>query len=178
MIDLKNPKISYLISSSDNISSLTSYLYSREYYIIDMKSFHKGIFENSFIAFTNLSNDELRTDALHLMNYFDQETLIIKYKDETSPKRIYENGGEHPLGLLLYNTDADTKSYIHEGISFSFIEKQLYYFPKKRDDFKEGMIVECFSNNKWIERKVSNPSLEFDKMYALLMKYNKIRIPI
>lgn len=177
MIDLKDSKISYIISS-ENVSGITSYLYSREYYLLDMKSFHNGTFENSFIAFTNLPNDELRKDAIHLMSYFGQDSLIVKYGGETAPKRIYENGGEHPLGVIFYNTDIDAKSYLYEGTSFSFIEKQLYFFPKKREDFREGMIVECFHNNKWIERKIVNPDQEFEKMYGLLIKYNKIRIPV
>lgn len=178
MLNLKDPKLSYIISSSDNISGITSYLYSRDYYLIDMKSFHKGVFENSFIAFTKLSNDEIRKDAIHLIENFGQESLIIKYSEESSPKRIYGNGGEHTLGILFYNTDFDNKSYIYEGTSFSFIEKQLYFFPKKKDDFKEGMIVETFNNNKWIERKITDPESEFEKMYRLLIKYNKVRIPV
>jgi hypothetical protein len=112
-----------------------------------------------------------------MMEYFDQECVIVKYKNENSAKKIFNDGQEKPLGILLYNTDSDNKSYIHDGLSFSFVEKQLYYFPKEKKDFKSGMIIECFSNNKWIEKKVVNPDVEFDKMYSLLMKYNKIRIP-
>ena len=175
MLNLKNPKISYLVSSN---SEILSYLYSRDYYVLDIQSYDKGNFGNSFIAFTNLSNDEIRKDAIHLIEYFSQESLIVKYHDESDPKRIYENGREHTLSILMYNTDFDSKSYIHEGVSFSFIEKQLYYFPKKSDDFKTGMVVEFFSNNKWVEKKVINPSVEFEKMYGLLIKYNKIRIPV
>ena len=178
MLNLKDPKLSYLVASTNDASSLSSYLYSRDYYILDIQSYHKGQFEKSFIAFTNLPNDEIRRDAIHLMEYFSQESLVVKYRDEVAPKRIYENGGEHPLGVLMYNTDSDNKSYIYDGVSFSFIEQQLYYFPKKREDFKSGMVVEFFSNNKWIEKKVVNPDSEFDKMYGLLMKYNKIRIPV
>ena len=40
------------------------------------------------------------------------------------------------------------------------------------------MIVELFSNNKWIEKKIVNPEEEFNKIYNLMMKYNKIRIPV
>ena len=82
------------------------------------------------------------------------------------------------MDIILYNTDSNNRSYILNGLSFSFIEEQQYYIPRKKDDFKVGMIVELFSNNKWIEKKVHNPEIEFEKMYALLMKYNKIRIPV
>lgn len=178
MLDLKNPQISYLLASSENIRSLTSYLYSREYYLLDIQGYYEGKFEDSLMAFTNNSPDDLRRDAIHIMDHFDQDCVIVKYKDENTARKIFRDGQERPMGILLYNTDSNNKSYIHDGLSFSFVEQQLYYFPKKKEDFKSGMIVEYFSNNKWIEKKVFNPEVEFDKMYSLLMKYNKIRIPV
>ena len=177
MLDLKNPQISYILVSSDNIRSLTSYLYSRDYYLLDIKGYYEGKFEDSIMAFTSLSSNELRNECVHILDHFNQECIIVKYKDETSARKIFRDGQERPLGILLYNTDSNNKSYIHDGLSFSFVEQQLYYFPNKKEDFKMGMVVEYFSNNKWIEKRVLNPETEFNKMYALLMKYNKIRIP-
>ena len=40
------------------------------------------------------------------------------------------------------------------------------------------MIVECLSNDNWIKKSINNVSLEYDKIYKLLIKYNKVRIPI
>ena len=178
MLNLKDPKLSFLLASADNINSLISYLYSRDYQLLDIKGYYQGKFENSVIAFTNSPNDELRKDALHILKHFEQDCLIVKYRDEQGAKKIFEDGKEKPLGILLYNTDSENKSYIYDVLSFSFVEQQLYYFPKKKDDFKSGMIVEYFSNNKWIEKKVIDPDLEFEKLYNLLMKYDKIRIPV
>jgi len=177
-MNLKDPKISYLLASADNVNSLISYLYSRDYHLLDIKGYYQGKFENSVLAFTSLPNNELRKDALHILEHFKQDSMILKYQDETTAKKIFGDGQEKPMGILLYNTDSENKSYIYEGISFSFVEQQLYYFPKKKEDFKSGMIVEYFSNNKWLERKVSDPETEYNKMYNLLIKYNKIRIPV
>ena len=178
MLNLKDSNISYLLASANNINCLTSYLYSRYYYLLDIKGYHQGQFENSVLAFTNLPSNELRKDALHILKHFNQDCLILKYKDEQTAKKIFEDGQERPLGILLYNTDSENKSYIYDGLSFSFVEQQLYYFPKKKDDFKVGMIVEIFSHNKWVEKKIVNPDEEFSKIYNLMMKYNKIRIPV
>jgi hypothetical protein len=178
MIDLKNPQLSYLLVSSDNVNALSSYLYSRDYYIVDIQGYYEGKFEDSVLAFTSVDSNELRKDALHILEHFDQECAIVKYRDESSARKIFRDGQEKPLGILLYNTDSRNKSYIHDGLSFSFVEQQLYYFPNKREDFKVGMVVECLSNNKWIEKRVYNPDVEFEKMYNLLIKYNKIRIPV
>jgi hypothetical protein len=176
MLDLKNPQISFLLLSSDR--ALSSYLYSRDYYIIDIKEYYDGKFEDSILAFTSIESNELRRDGIHIMEHFGQECAIIKYKDDYSPKKIFRDGQERSMDVILYNTDSNNRSYILNGLSFSFIEEQQYYIPVNKDDFKVGMIVELFSNNKWIEKKVHNPETEFEKMYALLMKYNKIRIPV
>jgi hypothetical protein len=178
MLNLKNEESSYILASADNISALTSYLYSIDYYILDIKGYYDGKFEDSILAFTNLDPDELRQDGLHIMEYFDQDCIIIKYKGQNSVVKLFKDGQEKPMGILLYNTDSNNKSYIHDGLSFSFVEQKLYFFPSKKEDFKVGMIIECFSNNKWNERKVYNIDSEFDKMYKLLMKYNKIRIAV
>jgi hypothetical protein len=178
MLDLKNPKISYILVSSNDLKSLISYLYTREYYLIDIKGYYDGKFEDSLLAFTQLSSDELRRDCIHIMNHFDQDCIIVKYLDESTPRKIFRDGQEKPMGILLYNTDSNNKSYIHDGLSFSFVEKQLYVFPNSKGDFKNGMIVEYLSNNKWIERKVENLDIEYDKIYNLMIKYNKIRIPV
>ena len=60
MLDLKNPQVSYVLLSSDNIRSLTSYLYSREYYLLDIKGYYEGKFEDSILAFTELDHNQLR----------------------------------------------------------------------------------------------------------------------
>lgn len=178
MLNLKDPNVSYLLASSDDINGLISYLYSRDYHLIDLKGYYDGQFENSVLAYTNNSPDELRMDSIHIMEHFNQDCLIIKYKGETGAKKIFNDGQEKPMGILMYNTDSKNKSYIYDGLSFSFVEKQLYYFPKTKDDFKRGMIVEYFNQNKWIKKQILNPDREYQKMYSLLMKYNKIRIPV
>ena len=103
MLNLKDPKISYLLASADNINSLISYLYSRDYQLLDIKGYYQGKFENSVIAFTNIGNDDLRIDALHIMKHFEQDCLIVKYRDEQGAKKIFKDGQDiwygKPVGL-------------------------------------------------------------------------------
>lgn len=173
---LKDPKVSYLLSSSERMDNLISYLYSRDYRLLDIKGYYDNVFDDCVFAFSNLTNDELRTDALRILEGSHQESLIIKYRDDINAKRIFKDGQEIPLSVILYNTDSNNKSYIHDGVSFSFVEGKNYSFPKGRKDFKNGMIVELFSNKKWVEKKVIDVDSEYEKMYNLLIKYNKIRI--
>ena len=80
------------------------------------------------------------------------------------------------MGIAIYNTDAENISYLYNGVSFSFVEQVRYWKPTKKEDFRVGMLVEYFNNNKWYEKKVEDPINEYDKIYKLMIKYDKIRV--
>lgn len=177
MIDLKNPNISYIVLSSNKIDDMASILYAKNYTIIPLQSYYKGIYENSLIAF-GFDNDEIRKDLIFLLEHFKENNGIIKYIGEDDVKRVMFDGSEKPLDIQLYNTNENYVSYIHEGVSFSFIDGVRYWKPNKKEDFKMGMIIEYLNNNKWFKKEVKNPNDEYDKLYKLLMKYDKIRISV
>jgi len=173
---LEDPSLSYMISSSNDVVGLNSYLYSRNYNMGDLSSFYENHFEKSVIAVSNVDNNEMRRDAIHIMEHYNLDYIIVKYRGNKDIKKILRDGSEKPLGLEMYNTDSDKRSYILNEISFSFIEKQSYFKPKKPTDFKAGMIIEYYSGRDWLQREVVNPESEYNKMYKLLMKYDKVRI--
>lgn len=178
MFNLKDPNISYIVASNDVAASM-NYLYSREsYHLIEMSKYFNGQFDRSIIAISNTDNNQLRNDAVSLMVHFNESNVIVKYREDTSPKRINQDGTETPLTVVMYNTDSSNVSYIYEGVSFSFVDQQLYFFPKEKSDFKPGMVVECFSNNDWVEKRIFDVDTEYERMYKLLIKYKKIRIPV
>jgi hypothetical protein len=175
-MELNNERLSYILISSEKIDDISSVLWAKDYTILPIKGYYKGQYEDSIMAYSNVDNDELRKDTIFLLNHFSQECAIIKYLGETGAKKIYTDGSERPLGIVMYNTDAENKSYLYNGISFSFVEQARYWKPKNKEDFKIGMIVEYFNNNKWYQQEVKNPSEEFDGLYKLLIKYDKIRV--
>lgn len=175
-MNLQNPNISYLIISSGNIDDMTSVLYAKEYQILPIQSYYKESFTDSAMGYSDVDNDTLRKDILFLLNHFHQESAIIKYKGETSPKKIFKDGSESMLELNMYNTNSEYVSYLYRGLSFSFLDAKRYWIPKVKDDFKVGMVVEYFNNNQWNERVVIDPNSEWDKLYKLLLKYDKIRV--
>jgi hypothetical protein len=177
-MDLTNKNLSFILLSSDKIESMLSILYAKDYQILPIKGFYRGQYENSALAFSDVDNDELRKELIFLLNHFDQECGIIKYKGETGAKKIFRDGSEKPLGIVLYNTDSDNVSYLYNGLSFSFVEQVRYWKPTKLEDFKVGMIVEYLNNNKWFEKKVENPEDEWDRMFKLLSKYDKLRVAL
>jgi len=67
-------------------------------------------------------------------------------------------------------------SYLYEGLSFSFKEKIRYSKPKSKDDLKIGMIVEYQNKGKWVGYEIKNPQEDYDKLFKLLIKYDKVRI--
>lgn len=176
MTGLEQPNTSYIILSSDKLEDMVSILYAKEYQVIPMKGYYQGQYEDSVMAFGRVDNDELRKDVLFLLNHFNQDCAIVKYMDETNVKKVFRDGSEKPLGLVMYNTDSDNRSYLYNGFSFSFVEKVRYWKPTKKEDFKVGMLVEYMNNNKWYEKKVENPSEEYERLYKLLIKYDKVRV--
>jgi len=176
MSGLEQANTSYVILSTDNLDSLVSVLYAKEYKLLPMQVYYQGKFEESVMAFKMIDNDDLRRDVVFMLDQFNCESAIIKYFGDIEPKKIINNGSEYPLEVVMYNTNESNKSYIHNGISFSFVEKTRYWLPKSSNDLKVGMIVEYLNNNKWCEKIVKNPEEEWNKMYALLTKYEKVRI--
>ena len=178
MLGLEQPNTSYmLISSSENLDQITSVLYAKNYQILPIKGYFEGMFEDSIMAFGRTDNDELRNDILFLLGHFNEKNAIVKYLGESDAKKVFFNGSEEPLEIVMYNTNESNKSYIHSGISFSFVEKTRYWKPRSHEDLKIGMVVEYQNNNKWYERIVRNPKEEWEKLYKLLTKYDKVRIP-
>ena len=175
-MNLQEQNMSYVILSSDKLDDMISILYAKEYQIIPIKGYYRGQYEDSVIAFGRVDNDNLRKDVLFLINHFHQECAIIKYLGETSVKKIFKDGSEKPLGIVMYNTDAENISYLYNGVSFSFVEQVIYWKPTKKEDFRVGMLVEYFNKDKWYERLVEDPSQEYEKIYKLLIKYNKVRV--
>jgi hypothetical protein len=81
-MDLTNKNLSFILLSSDKIESMLSILYAKDYQILPIKGFYRGQYENSALAFSDVDNDELRKELIFLLNHFDQECGIIKYKGE------------------------------------------------------------------------------------------------
>lgn len=175
MTGLESSQSSYIILSAGRINEMTTVLYSKEYQILPIQGYFNGVFEDSVIAYGQ-DNETLRRDVIFLLDHFQQESAIIKYQGETNTKTVFFDGSEYPMDLLMYNTDSTKKTYIHNGISFAFKEAKRYWIPKTMEDLKVGMIVEYMNNNKWYERKVQNPSEEWEKLYKLLIKYDKLRV--
>lgn len=174
-MNLENPQISYLLISSDRLNDIISVLYSRDYQIIEMKNYEDGIFNDSILAYGIIDSDSLRSDIVFLLDKFNVQSAIIKYKGENKPRRISNTGSEKILSVSTYNENCES-SYIYKGMSFSFLEEKRYWVPKQKEDFRVGMIVEYFNNNQWNEKLVENPNEEWDNMYKLMLKYDKIRV--
>ncbi len=175
-MDLTDKKLSYILISSDKIDDISSVLWAKDYRVIPIKEYYKGNYKESIIAYSDIDNDELRKDAIFILNHFNHDSAIIKYLNESDTRNIFSDGSENLLSVSLYNTNFENKSYLYNGYSFSFIEMERYWKPTKKEDFKIGMIVEYFNNNKWYKQEVKNPSVEFDGLYKLLIKYDKIRV--
>ena len=175
-MNLENLNISYLIMSSTRLNDITDVLYAKEYQVLSLQTYYNEKFDDSAMGYSDVDNDTLRKDTIFLLNHFHQESAIIKYKGDKMPRKIFADGSERILEVNMYNTDSNNISYLYKGLSFSFVEAKRYWIPKNKEDFRIGMVVEYFNNNQWSERLVENPQQEWDKLYKLLTKYNKVRV--
>ena len=189
MFNLTDKRISYIIiSPGDNTLSnvennflcdkACNILYSKDYTIFPITEYQNGKYNKSLLAISNTNNDDLRRDSIHLIDEFQKESVIVKYKDEEDVKKILENGSEKILGISSYDGDSNTTAYLYNGSSFSLVEKKRYKTLISKEQLKRGMIIEFFNNDKWIEKKIDNVDVEYERLYKLLIKYQKLRVCI
>jgi len=189
MLNLTGKNSTYFIISACNAeknkqfndektSQLQDDLYLLDYSLVPMDGYYQGIAEKSFFVYKNNSdNNELREDAIRLMNKYDQNEVIIKYSDEDIIKKIIEDGSEKTLQIQNFAADVENRSYIYGSMAFSLKEQKRYWYPEKETDFKSGYVVEMLgSSGNWITKRVENPNQEWNQMYKLLAKYKKVRI--
>lgn len=173
----QNPSSQYIIISSEKLNDIISVLHAKCYTVITIKGLYHGHYEDSVLAYGDVNNDELRKDVLLLLKLFNQDCSIVKYSGESGAKKLFPDGSEKPLGIVMFNTDSDNKSYLCDGLSFSFVESKRYWTPKKEEDIKHGMIIEYLNNNKWFQKVVEDPKKDWEDLIKLLVKYNKVRVP-
>jgi hypothetical protein len=188
MFNLSDRNISYLLISPEKNSDsqfensivcekICNTLYSKDYTVIPITGYFNGVYEKAFISISsNDDNNDLRFDSIYLMDNFNQNFIIVKYKGDDIPTKILPDGSEKPMDINIYDSNESNKIFLHNGISFSFVEKKRYFFPKSKSDLKSGMIVEYFSNNRWTKKTISNIESEYEKMFKLLIKYEKVRV--
>lgn len=174
-MNLENMNISYLLLTSDKLDDVMSVLYSKDYHIIEMKEHSNGKYKDTLLAYGLNDNDSIREDVLFLLEEFGIKSGVVKYIGEKNPKRILNDGSEKLLGINTYSDNVND-TYIYKGLSFSFYEEKRYWTPKDINDFRIGMVVEYFNNNKWCEKLVEDPNKEWNNIYKLMVKYNKVRV--
>jgi hypothetical protein len=188
MKNLSDPKTNFILFSPEkksnsseenkvNCERACSILYSKDYTLLSVLGLFEGDREQSYLCYPNqIDNDKLREDALYLMKFFDQKNIIIKYSGESKVNKITNSGEELPMKLSIYEDDPKNKTYLFDGVSFSFIEEKRYHFPKSKKELKKGMKIEYFDNNDWTIKIIENLHKENEELYELLMKYQKVRI--
>lgn len=187
MINFSDPNISFILFSpeKENLSTnenksrfekACSILYSKDYTLINVMGHFDGNYEKSLIAFPQKNNNDLiRKDCFQIIESFDQESVIVKYDGSTKANKICNDGKEINLSVAYYNSNTENKTYLYDGLSFSFLEEKRYYYPKGKKDLSNGMIVEYYNDNTWKERVITDLDTEFDLLYSLLIKYKKLR---
>lgn len=188
MINLTDTHLSFMLCSPEHktlsqmdnnnrCNRFMNMLWAMNYTVIPIYAYENGTYEKNYIGICPEDNDTLRKEAVFMMNEFSKNDIIVKYKGDDVLSKIVFDGNEVPVDITYYDNTLK-KSYIHEGVSFTLTDRKKYFFPKQKEDLRSGMIIEYFNNNKWTSKQVTNLDMEYEKMYKLLMKYEKIRVQI
>ena len=177
MLNLNESNVSYFIMSSKQIDATKTLLWAKEWEIIPLKGYYDGILEDSILAFKiNIDNKELKEEALFMLKTFDEDSCIIKYTGKKSANKLFRNGKESELSEAFFNQESINKSYLYNGVFFSFNEVKSYKIIESKDELKNGMIVEYFNNKNWTSISIFDINNEWNSFYKLLVKYKKVRI--
>ena len=174
-MNLIDQNISYLILPNQMWHQTTSYLYSKDYRIVDLMVQENESMDKSMFVYSDVDNVSLKKDTLFVLNHFDIDYGYIKYSESSEIYKIYKSGDQIEVQLGLYESN-DNKRYIIGSLFFSFKVLDKYYLVEKKEQIKPGMEIEYFNNNKWSKKIVENVDLEWTKLYSLLSKYKKLRI--
>jgi hypothetical protein len=155
---------------------LYSVLYPKDWTILPIKKFFENELTDTYgcIA-TDIDNNTFREQILKILEYLKIESGIIKYQGTNEFVKISSNGEEIKLNLMIYESESPSPKYIYDGISFSFKEKTVYFYPRKKEHLKIGMVVEYYNDSVWTSKEISDLDSEYEKLYKLLIKYNKLR---
>jgi hypothetical protein len=177
VLNLNDSNVSYFIISSKQIDATKTLLWAKEWEIIPLKGYYDGVLEDSILAFKmNIDNKELKEEAIFMLKTFDEDSCIIKYTSKKNPNKLFRNGKETELSEAFFNQESINKSYLYNGVFFSFNEVKSYKLIELKQDLKNGMIVEYFNNQKWCSASIFDIEVEWDNFYKLLSKYKKVRV--
>lgn len=187
MIELTDQSVSYMLVSPARdtrdpsaamakASHAQSLLYSRNYSLISLTGYSGGVYDRSYLAYGDVDNESLRRDAILFIRETAQDEVVIKYRGETGLTRLGQDGSEQPLSVHAYDGDETQRAYIHGGSCFTLRREKRYRMVESRSEIRPGMTLEYLNNDRWNEVVVSDPDAEYERMYRLLIKYNKLRV--
>ena len=178
MLNLNDSKVSYFIMSSKQIDATKTLLWAKEWEIIPLKGYLEEVLDDSLLTYKDCSNEELKEEAIFMLRTFKEDYCIIKYNGERNPFKLKYNGEETELSEAFFNKESQNKSYLHNGIFFSFNEVKSYKIIESKEELKNGLIVEFFDNKNWKQKVINNKDYEWEEFFKLMVKYKKVRIAV
>jgi len=158
----------------------TSILYSKEFTVYDLFRTNLEKTEKSLFGVSeNLDNESLRRNAIYVLETFHLEKVIVKYTGESNYTEIKSDGSESGFELITNILDEGVDNYFINGFTFRFEILKRYNYPRLKQNLKAGMVVEYLdNNNNWKQKTIVDLEKEYDSLYNLLMKYNKLRYEV
>lgn len=178
---LNDPSIKFIsLGVKQNSNAVANWLNANGYDVVKFNQVHLNEEKICWMGIsTEKTNNDVRFDAIKLLFHLNESMAIVKYGGEYTAKGLYANGSEFIIGIDKWddNPDKNTWGMVREGLFFSFKKKKRYYYIKEENELSKNLIVEIKDNKgNWKERLVLDPELEWENMYQLLSKYERVRI--
>lgn len=168
---------SLLVYSSELDIDVLSYLYGKGYSVDEIVVYvAPNTLFKAFICTSEYINDddEVRRSAIELQNDNIISECLINYNNY-GVVRLRKDGYEEQTICKVYETDTTYPIYIKDNISYSYPTSDRYIPITNKDQLRIGMLVELYSNGEWLEKFVDNLTVDYDNIYSLFIKHNKIR---
>lgn len=186
MINLEQRDISFIFIDSSNTylneevkyTSIINYLYSKGFDIYYSDKYNEGVYSSKSYLCTDksLNNNDLRKTSLDIIKEFGFDSVYVKYLNEENITIINYKGEEYPAKITYYPGENSNIYVLNDfTLSFCFERNDRYFNITDKSQIKKGMILEYKNNNTWVKRTVQDVDKEYDKLYKLLIKYDKLR---
>lgn len=170
MLNLSDNNLSYIIINNNDEAK--NILIGKGYTIYPINRYNSFLNELSYIAISNFDDNILREDSNYLVNKI-LNNIIIKYNNEG---QIYKKDKikEYKQRIEYYPENINN-TYVINGISFKFEPIKEYKSISSKSELQSGMTIEYYNKNKWVEKIVENVDIEYENIYKLMIKHNKLR---
>lgn len=156
---------------------IESLLYSRGYILQTIQKVVDGQGSEALLAYKNSAGEDLERDIFELFDKAHLDSVILLHDGFYT--HIKGQGSRIELEI---STDQSSGG---DELFFVIKERPLFFSPKKlykdilqKEELIGEKMVQIFNQNRWQTMIIENLDEDWNNIYKLFAKYNKLRLPL